>query len=63
MNKDKMKMSSLVGLAGLGGVTGYLWAGLLTTAGIAAVSNPVGIVCGALVFLGLGLGSDNEKED
>lgn len=45
----------LAGLAGIGGVMGYLYAGLLTTAEIVAVSNPVGIAVGALVFVGLGM--------
>lgn len=49
----------LAGLAGIGGVVGYLYAGLLTTAEIVAVSNPVGAVVGALVFVELGLDALN----
>ena len=57
-----MKPEDKVGLAGLaclGGVAGYLWAGLLTAAEIVAVSNPVGAVIGAGVFMAVGIEAAN----
>ena len=60
---DKGKKVGIAALAGIGGVAGYLWAGLLTAAEIVTVSSPVGIVCGAVAFVGLALSSDKESED
>ena len=59
MNDDTLTAISLAGLAGIGGYMGYLWAGLLTAAEIAAVSNPVGIVCGAIVLPALAISAAN----
>lgn len=57
---DKIGFASL---ACVGGITGYLWAGMLTAAGIATVSTPVGIICGALAFIGMTQGADNSQEE
>jgi len=50
MDDNTLNAIGVVGLAGIGGYMGYLWAGLLTAAEIVAVSNPVGIVCGAVAL-------------
>ena len=60
----KDEILNKVGYAALtvaGGATGYLWAGMLTAAEIAVVSNPVGIVVGALYFLGLALSAEESR--
>lgn len=59
MNNDTLNAIGLAGLAGIGGYMGYLWAGLLTASEIVAVSNPVGIVCGAIVLPALALSAAN----
>lgn len=63
MSNDTLKTIGLAGAACVGGITGYLWATMLTTAGIAAVSNPVGIVCGALAFIGMVQSADSAEEE
>ena len=46
----------MTGLAGIGGLMGYLYAGLF------AVSAPVGIVLGAATFVGIVLEAEEEAE-
>lgn len=63
MSDNTLKNIGLAGAACVGGITGYLWATMLATAGIAAVSNPVGIVCGALAFIGMTQSADDAQEE
>ena len=60
MNDNTLNAISLAGLAGIGGYMGYLWAGMLTAAEIVAVSNPVGIVCGAVILPALALSAADQ---
>lgn len=59
MDDNILTAIGMVGLAGIGGCMGYLWAGLLTAAEIAAVSNPVGIVCGAIALPAIAYSAGN----
>ena len=63
MSDNTLKNIGLAGAACVGGITGYLWATMLTTVGIAAVSNPGGIVCGALAFIGMVHDADSTQEE
>ena len=59
--KEKVELGACGGLAAVGGVMGYLWAGVLTASEIVAVSNPVGATVGAVVFATLALEAKRES--
>ena len=58
MDNGKVKGLAILGMGGVGAVTGCLWAGMLTATEILAVSNPVGALIGAAVFIGMILDAD-----
>ena len=60
---DKLEAIALGGAACIGGVGGFFYATFLTATEIVAVSTPVGIVAGALAFVGYGLSVMEGKSD